>query len=236
MISVTYDIIGLWYHNQYHMQNHIWYHRIETMISYFWNYDISNLWYHRSMISYMMTSMISPMISQSIPTLTQFCKQMISMWVYPIAQASGAWQRRGVELGSGEERKAADWSLEVLDGVCSTPGPRVATPPDAGVATTTPDCRSLAWWAQHHSRRRTAQAQWLSPAWKTQRRRGRRRGRGRRPRRKFVGSPSAGTMPGSCESCKAWTHRRRSPPDVVGLLCTGHRKRRQSGCRWPWGT
>ena len=26
----------------------------------------------------------------------------------PIAQAIGAWQRRGVELGSGEERKAAD--------------------------------------------------------------------------------------------------------------------------------
>ena len=110
MISVTYDIIGLWYHNQYHMQNHIWYHRIKTMISYFWIYDISNLWYHRSLISYMITSMISPMISKWIPTLAQFCKQMLSMWVYPIAQASEAWQRRGEELGSGEERKAADLS------------------------------------------------------------------------------------------------------------------------------
>ncbi len=84
------------------------------------------------MISYLSTSMISPMISpmiKSIPTLTQFCKQMISMWAYPIAQASGAWQRRGVELGSGEERKAADWSLEVLGGVCPTPGLRMATSP-----------------------------------------------------------------------------------------------------------
>ena len=36
MISVTYDIIDLWYHNRYHMQNHIWYHGIQTMISYFW--------------------------------------------------------------------------------------------------------------------------------------------------------------------------------------------------------
>ena len=51
MISVTPDIIGLWYHNQYHIQNHIWYHEIKTMISYFWIYDISNSWYHRSMIS-----------------------------------------------------------------------------------------------------------------------------------------------------------------------------------------
>ena len=128
MISVTYDIIGLWYHNQYHMQNHIWYHGIKSMISYLLMYDISNLWHHRSMISYMITSMISPMISpmisQSIPKRTQFCKQMISMWAYPIAQESGSWQRRGVELGSGEERKAADWSLEVLDGVCPTPGQR----------------------------------------------------------------------------------------------------------------
>ncbi len=121
MISVFYDIIGLWYHSQFHMQNHIWYHGIKTMISYFWIYDISNLWYHRpclwyhnqyhiqnhiwyheiktmisyfriydisnvwyhpsrSMISYKITSMISPMISQSIPTLTQICKQMISMY------------------------------------------------------------------------------------------------------------------------------------------------------------
>ncbi len=31
MISVTPDIIDLWYHNQYHMQNHIWYHEIKTM-------------------------------------------------------------------------------------------------------------------------------------------------------------------------------------------------------------
>ncbi len=127
MISVTCDIIGLWYHNQYHMLNHICYHEIKTVISYFWIYDISNLWYHRPMISHMITSMISPMISpmisQSIPTLTQFCKQMISMWVYPIAQASGAWQRRGEELDISEERKAADWTLEVLDGVCPTPGP-----------------------------------------------------------------------------------------------------------------
>ncbi len=43
---------------------------------------------------------------------------MISIWAYPIAQASGAWQRWGVELDVGEEQKAADWSLEVLDGVC----------------------------------------------------------------------------------------------------------------------
>ncbi len=56
----------------------------------------------------MISLMISPMISQSIPTLTQFCKQMISMCAYPIAQASGAWQRRGVELDAGEEQKAAD--------------------------------------------------------------------------------------------------------------------------------
>ncbi len=112
MISVTYDIIGLWYHIQYHIQNHIWYHGIKTMISYFCIYDISNLWYHRSLISYMITSMISPMISQSIPTLTQVCKQRISMWVYQL--------RRRLELGRGEERKAAGWTLEVLDGVRPT--------------------------------------------------------------------------------------------------------------------
>ena len=40
-------------------------------------YDI--IGHDRSLISYMITSMISPMISQSIPTLTQFCKQRISM-------------------------------------------------------------------------------------------------------------------------------------------------------------
>ena len=97
-ISLLRDIIDIWYHRQYHMQNHIWYHEIKTMISYFWIYDISNSWYHRSMISHMITSMISPMISQSIPTLTQFCKQMISMWVYRIAQRA--------ELGRGEE-----WNL-----------------------------------------------------------------------------------------------------------------------------
>ncbi len=51
MISVTHDIIGPCYHYQYHMQNHIWYHGIKTMISYFSIYDISNLWYHRSKIS-----------------------------------------------------------------------------------------------------------------------------------------------------------------------------------------
>ncbi len=122
MISVTYDIIGLWYHNQYHMQNHIWYHGIKTMISYFWIYDISNLWYHRSMISYMITSMFSPMfspmISQSIPTLTQFCRQMISMWLYPIAQASWAWQRQGVELDSDEERKAEVWKFWMACALC----------------------------------------------------------------------------------------------------------------------
>ena len=129
MISLLREIIDIWYHRQYHMQNHIWYHEIKTMISYICIYDISNSWYHRPMISHMITSMISPMISQSIPTLTQFCKQMISMWVYPIAQASGASQRRGVELGSGEERKAAEWTLEVLDGVCPTPGLRMATSP-----------------------------------------------------------------------------------------------------------
>ncbi len=26
MISTTYDIIGLWYHDQYHSQYHVWYH------------------------------------------------------------------------------------------------------------------------------------------------------------------------------------------------------------------
>ena len=98
MISLLRDIIDIWYHRQYHMQNHIWYHEIKTMISYFCIYDISNSWYHRPMISHMITSMISPMISQSIPTLTQFCKQMISMWVYRIAQRA--------ELGRGEE-----WNL-----------------------------------------------------------------------------------------------------------------------------
>ena len=57
MISVTYDIIDLWYHN-------LWYHRsmISYPISYAKSYLISCL------ISYMITSMISPMISQSIPT------------------------------------------------------------------------------------------------------------------------------------------------------------------------
>ena len=101
MISLLRDIIDIWYHRQYHMQNHIWYHEIKTMISYFCIYDISNLWYHRSLISYMITSMISPMISQSIPTLTQFCMQMISMWVYQL--------RRRSELGRGEE-----WNLAVV--------------------------------------------------------------------------------------------------------------------------
>ena len=96
MISLLRDmIIDIWYHRQYHMQNHIWYHEIKTMISYFCIYDISITWYHRPMISHMITSMISPMISQS---LTQFCKQMISMWVYRIAQRA--------ELGRGEE-----WNL-----------------------------------------------------------------------------------------------------------------------------
>ena len=95
MISLLREIIDIWYHRQYHMQNHIWYHEIKTMISYFCIYDISNSWYHRPMISHMITSMISPMISQS---LTQFCKQMISMWVYRIAQRA--------ELGRGEE-----WNL-----------------------------------------------------------------------------------------------------------------------------
>ena len=95
MISLLRDIIDISYHRQYHMQNHIWYHEIKTMISYFCIYDISITWYHRPMISHMITSMISPMISQS---LTQFCKQMISMWVYRIAQRA--------ELGRGEE-----WNL-----------------------------------------------------------------------------------------------------------------------------
>ena len=98
MISLLREIIDIWYHRQYHMQNHIWYHEIKTMISYFCIYDISNSWYHRPMISHMITSMISPMTSQSIPTLTQFCKQMISMWVYRITQRA--------ELGRGEE-----WNL-----------------------------------------------------------------------------------------------------------------------------
>ena len=91
MISLLRDITDIWYHRQYHSQNHIWYHEIKTMISYFCIYDISITWYHRPMISHMITSMISPMISQS---LTQFCKQMISMWVYRIAQRA--------ELGRGE--------------------------------------------------------------------------------------------------------------------------------------
>ncbi len=208
MISVTYHIIGPWYHDQYHMQNHImiWYHGIKTMISYFSIrvydiisfldfYDIrvshgSNLWYHRSTISYMITSMIwlmiSPMIAQSIPRLTQFCEQMISIWAYPtwIAQASRAssWQRRGVELDVGKEQKAADWSLEVLDGVCPTPGPAMAPSPRArSVMTVTPDrCRPApARWSQHHPRRLTAQGPCLLPASKPQRRRGLSRGRGR---------------------------------------------------------
>ena len=33
MISVLRDIIDIWYHIQYHMRNHIWYHVFETMIS-----------------------------------------------------------------------------------------------------------------------------------------------------------------------------------------------------------
>ncbi len=133
MISYVYDIITNIICKIIYdiMESKLWYHTSQSMISV--TYDIIGLWYHRSLISYMITSMtspmISPMISQSMPTLTQFCKQMISMWVYHIVQSSGAWQRRGVELGSGEERKAADWSLEVLDGMCPMPGPRMATSP-----------------------------------------------------------------------------------------------------------
>jgi len=99
------------------MKSKLWYHTSESMISV--TYDIIvGLWY---MILYMITPMISYHTGSQSPYLKQICKQMISMWVYPIAQASWAWQRRGVVLGSGRERKAVDWSLQVLD-VCPTPG------------------------------------------------------------------------------------------------------------------
>jgi hypothetical protein len=52
MISVPSDIKDLWYHSQYHMSNHIWYHGNETMIhssesmiSVF--SDIKGLWYQQ---------------------------------------------------------------------------------------------------------------------------------------------------------------------------------------------
>ena len=66
MISVCYDIICLWYHSEYHMQNRIWYHEIETMISWKWINDISMLWYHSTMISAMISQTILTMILSMI--------------------------------------------------------------------------------------------------------------------------------------------------------------------------
>jgi hypothetical protein len=59
----------------------------------------------------------------------------------------------------------------------------------------------------------------------------RRRGRGWRPRRRTgEGNPSAGTILGSCESCKPRTSCQRSPPALQAWRSTGHRRRRQMRC------
>ena len=68
MISRTYDIIGIWYHSQYHVIFILISCMISCMISWSCIYDIKNLWYHRSMISEH-TNMISYMIFRMcIPT------------------------------------------------------------------------------------------------------------------------------------------------------------------------
>ncbi len=60
MISALHDIIDIWCHGQYHMQNHIWYHAFETMLSYM----ISAL---HDIIKFKISYMIWPMISYSAP-------------------------------------------------------------------------------------------------------------------------------------------------------------------------
>ncbi len=77
------------------------------------------------MISYMILTMMSPMIVSQHPPPPPVMSdgksdgnQMISMWVYPLAQASlaearsGAWRWR---LGGAWQWWGADWSLDVLD-------------------------------------------------------------------------------------------------------------------------
>ena len=117
MISVTYDIIGLWYHSwnqgKYHIWYNIWYH--------IWYWPWFRLWYYSQ----------PPQTCQMAKhTISDMKSLMISMWVYPFAQASltelgrgeaqslaearrRAWQRRGAELGRGEERRGEE-RTEVL--------------------------------------------------------------------------------------------------------------------------
>ena len=73
---------------------------------------------------------------------------------------------RRAQLGRGEERKAADWSLELGSLGWRVPYARPADGKVSTVKVTTPDrCRpAQARWAQHHPRRPTAQAPCLSPA------------------------------------------------------------------------
>ena len=100
-ISITvllHDIIGIWYHSQYHMRNHIWYPEIETMISVFWTYDISITWYNWHAISDFYDIIATPhMISQNLwcfpPVVGLRCQITHSWiddfkWVYLLAQAS----------------------------------------------------------------------------------------------------------------------------------------------------
>ncbi len=183
MISVTYDIICLWYHNQYHMQNQIWYHGIKTMISYVSIYDISNLWYHRSMIydhihdlTYDLAYDIT--VNPHINTILQTNDFNVSILHCAVKQSlaearNGTWQWWGAE-SCGLKSGSLGWRVPY------------ARPADGNVSTvkvTTHDRPrpAPARWAQHHPRRPTAQALCLSPASKPQRRRGRRWGRGRLP-------------------------------------------------------
>ena len=105
MISALHDIIDIWYHSQYHMQNHIWYHDFDTMISQFWIYDICITWYHRFYdIMYDLTYDI--IVSPFPPRWScQMANKMAIKWFqceYTLLHRR-AWQRREAELGRGWE-------------------------------------------------------------------------------------------------------------------------------------
>ena len=88
MISVLHDIIRLWYH--------IWYH--------LWYWPWCHLWYH------------SQPAAPPLPRSCQMANQMAIKWFqceYTLLHRQ-AWQRRGAELGSGEERTGALMSWMVL--------------------------------------------------------------------------------------------------------------------------